>query len=452
MPAQVAIAVFAFAQVLAPIREATGNTDAQAHQRRALAAAGRKDWTTAFREMQAAAEAEPRNAAFLYNLGSLHYNNQEFESAAPWFRRAHEIDRGDLRIHLALASALEAAGNLDAAIAEFDGLVQRHSGEARAYSERAATVFRLGRLDDAKRDVDRAIALDPGLAAPWYLRGKVLENSADLSGALQAYLRAVQIEPGHVNAHYRIALVAKKLGRDDEASRHAAIHASLKARINAANAILFGSKSLAGGDFKSAEQQFAQAVQSDPKNLEALYHLALVRQKQGRVIDAAATFKEMLQIDPDCALAHAGLGLILAARKDESNARSHLGLALKHGADSFDVNLTAGRGWFALGDWAAAEAPLLKALALFPDDPGALAELFQLYAVSDQREPAQRYASLASMASADPRVLYRVALFWASGQEFERAREALRKAAELAPNDEKILRLISSLPGDPGKP
>ena len=194
--------------------------EAELHHRLALEYARRKQWDGAFREIERAIKVEPRNSLYLYNLGLLHYNNQEYEKALPWLRRAHELRIEEFEFHRALASALDAAGHLEEAEGEFTRLVQQHPDQARGYCGRAAVELRRARLQAARRDVDRALALDSEAADAWYLLGNLKEKNEQYGEAIKAYQRVISLEPGHVNAQYRLGVLYKRLGQDAESRRH----------------------------------------------------------------------------------------------------------------------------------------------------------------------------------------------------------------------------------------
>ena len=420
--------------------------EAELHHRLALEYARRKQWDGAFREIERAIKVEPRNSLYLYNLGLLHYNNQEYEKALPWLRRAHELRIEEFEFHRALASALDAAGHLEEAEGEFTRLVQQHPDQARGYCGRAAVELRRARLQAARRDVDRALALESEAAEAWYLLGNLKEKNEQYDEAIKAYQRVISIEPGHVNAQYRLGVLYKRLGQDAESRRHLDTYQSLKTKLDLANAVLFGTRSLYSGDYKTAAEQLSRALASDPSNAEALYYFGVAMQKLEKPAEAVEAFEKALSINPKLALAQANLGLTLAAMGNGDKARPHLARAMELEPRDFSVNLTAARGYLALEDFGAAEMALMRSLELYPSEPQALAELFQLYALWDKSELARRYAALAAEANPnDARLQYRLGLFWAAEHDFDRAREALKRAAAMAPGNPEIRHMLDEI-------
>jgi len=436
-----ALAAGAWALTAADHREAEG------HRSAALTHARREEWDAAFREIRAALNIEPRNPAYLYNLGIFYYNTQSYGQAVATLRDAHEFQPALIEYHRALASALEAAGMLELAEREYSALLARHPREAPAWSGRAAVELRRAKFQAARRDADRAIALDAKLAEAYYLRGKTSEQEGKIEEALADYRHVLSLEPAHFNANYRLIVVYQRLGRVEDSRRQAAIVRSLKSQLDASNAILFGTRSLSSGDYVSAAEQFTRAVDLRPKDTRALYYLGLSLQNQGRLEGAVDAYRQALAVNSDLAIVHAALGLILASRRETDAAHSHLARALELGDSDSPVNITAGRGLVVLREIGAAERAFLRALELSPGDPAALAELFQLYAMEERNEPARRYAILAADANpGDARLLYRVGLFWSAAGDFDRARQVINRAASLAPGDQQIQGLLAQIP------
>ena len=60
-----------------------------------------------------------------------------------------------------------------------------------------------------------------------------------------------------------------------------------------------------------AAEYFARAIQRDPRDHEALDHLAIVRFGEQRYEDALALYRTMVEINPDSAVTHSNLGATL---------------------------------------------------------------------------------------------------------------------------------------------
>ncbi|MCI0625788.1 MAG: tetratricopeptide repeat protein [Acidobacteria bacterium] len=405
---------------------------AEAYHQLALNYGHRRELDKAVQAMEGALWIEPHNPIYRYNLGALCYNSGSYPNALQQFRQALQLQPRNFEFHFALASTLEAEKRLSEAEAEFTKILETYPRQARTYSARAALLMQLGKVEEARQDAEKAILLEPAHAAAHYLLGRIHEQNQDLQGALEAYLRVTELEEGHFNARYRLGLIYARLGQKEEGRRESSIFQSLQLKIDSTNALIFGTNYLRQGDPGNAEQHFATALQSDPQNAEALYYLGLVQQQKGEHLKAIDTFQKALSVNPHLAIVHANLGLTLASLDRAEQARPHLERAVDLDSDDFGVNSSSGRGFLMLEDFPRAEKALLRSLQLWPSQSSVLIDLFQLYVLCGKNEQARRYAELAVDANPlDARLHYRVGLFWAAEQDFDRAKVALQKAVEL---------------------
>lgn len=408
--------------------------NAEVHHQLALNHGHRRDWNKAVQEMSEALRIRPDHPIYRFNLGVLFYNSGSYPQALDQFRRALQLEPHNFAFHFSFASTLEAEKKLLEAEAEFTKIIEKNARQARAFSARGAVRMQLGKSEEAGQDAERAISLEPTLADAHYLLGKIYEQDQDMQRALDAYSRTAQLEAGHLNAHYRLSLIFGRLGHKEEARLETATFQSLKAKIDCANALIFGTNYLRKGDYRLAEERFISALRSDPQNTQALCYLGLVQQQKRELNLAVKTFEKALAIQPDLAVAHANLGMTLAGLGRAEAARYHLQRGAELDRDDFGVTFAAGRGFLALEDFPRAEISLSRSLELWPSQAEVLIDLFQLYALWGKSQEARRYADLAVVGSPqDARLRYRIGLFWAAEQDFERARKELQTAVTLKP-------------------
>ena len=111
-------------------------------------------------------------------------------------------DHPELRFLLGMG--LMDAGELEAAIPEFEAVVEADPEWADARAALAWTLFRGCRFDDASRIVDEALALDPDLADAYQLRGLLAERDGDADAAGHAFARARRLDPERFPETYRM--------------------------------------------------------------------------------------------------------------------------------------------------------------------------------------------------------------------------------------------------------
>lgn len=86
--------------------------------------------------------------------------------------------------------------------------------------------------------------------------------------------------------------------------------------------------------YKEAIPAYLQAAETDPKNIQYLYHLGSTYAIEGLADDAVKTFQRIIKLDSSHALAHATLGGYYRKMGLEELAQKHIGKAVKNFYDS----------------------------------------------------------------------------------------------------------------------
>jgi len=135
----------------------------------------------------------------------------------------------------------------------------------------------------ARRQAREARDLEGLSADDWYAMGCDLESPAPAE-AREAYRRALELEPGHADAHVN-------LGR--------LLHEA--------------------GELEAAEAHYRAA----PDDATALFNLGVVLEDRGRLAEARAAYDGALRIDPDNADAHHNAAGVCERLGDREGALAH---------------------------------------------------------------------------------------------------------------------------------
>jgi tetratricopeptide (TPR) repeat protein len=129
----------------------------------------------------------------------------------------------------ALGAAYLDANRYDDLLSAATGYRRRNPKDFRGYYYLAAAREKL-QLDPAGTEIliRRSIDYNSRFAASYALLGKVLMGSGRLEPAAGALEEAVRLRPDYTPAHYYLANVYRKLGRDDDARREFAAVSRLK--------------------------------------------------------------------------------------------------------------------------------------------------------------------------------------------------------------------------------
>lgn len=183
------------------------------------------------------------------------------------------------RAHMHLGGALEARGDLVAALDRYRRAVELAPAAAEAHYNLGNALIALERRPEARRAWERALELNADFLdarlnlSAWYQEGGDWQRAwAHLTEARDRFPTSAEV--------WRRMGVAR----------------------------------LAVGDQESAEQAYQQALRLDPGHAEAHYNLGNLRYQQGRIADAQRLYREALQRNADHHGAAYNLGHLLLER------------------------------------------------------------------------------------------------------------------------------------------
>jgi choline-sulfatase len=309
--------------------DAAERTNLVASQRRVYSAM-RQELDRYGNEFNAPGRIDPEEAKKLAALGYL-------GSAAPatGAPRIDPKDGIDQLVAISRADALAREGHADAAISAYTALLQKNPRFTDAWNHLGDTMERAGRYEDAAAAYRKAIEITPELAGELTLR---------------------------------LATVLMRLGRFDDAQRHA----QYAEKTNLASAKLLEAKiAIARGDVVAGAREATAARSDASTEPAAIVLLARIAEQQNRLEDAAALIGEV----------------------DRLRAERHL-------ARVEELDLVRGGLLARLGRYEEAVAAFTSEIRDFPGDKQAYAELALVHAAAGQHGKAR--AALQSMLKANP--------------------------------------------------
>jgi len=188
------------------------------------------------------------------------------------------------RPHHNLGMALQRAGRIDEAMAEYERVLEIRPEHAIAHNNLGNIYREKGRLADAARVLQRAIRLDPqhikAKGAHSNL-GNVLLELGRYVEAEAAYKKALEINPEGIRTQYNLAKLYEAQGRWDEAiDLHETLVASAPGDLVFLNAL--GCAYFNSGRLADAERILLDAVERHPNSDLVHYNLGLVNEALGR--------------------------------------------------------------------------------------------------------------------------------------------------------------------------
>ena len=181
------------------------------------------DWAKAVKLLKPLAEADPKNAQVLYDLGSAE-DALDQEGPAEQSYRAAILDAGGyLEPRLALGLLLARQGKMDDARAELNAAASIENGDKllRARALRAmARIDQKTRPSDARDELLSALAISPETPEDTLMTAELAEAAGGGEVAAEAaYVRLLAKEPGNPDATASLAHLMIKQRRYDEAEK-----------------------------------------------------------------------------------------------------------------------------------------------------------------------------------------------------------------------------------------
>ena len=175
---------------------------------------------------RATAERFPKSPRAWLMLGLFETRNQENLAAVAAYRRAAELDPESAEASVGLGIAQSRAGLASDAEATFEAGLKKFPNDAMHRQAYGVLLARMAESGDvpavrAVEMLDSALALDPSLAEAHYQLGGLALARDDAASALVHFEAAARNGLDDSRLHYATARALRRLGRADEASRHA---------------------------------------------------------------------------------------------------------------------------------------------------------------------------------------------------------------------------------------
>lgn len=174
--------------------------------------------------LQPIVDLHPQWARAIALLALTYYKENRFEPARELFARALELDAEEIAVRPLFGWTLYSLGELDAAAAMFDSLLERKPGYAPAHYALGVIELDRDRLEPARRRLETAVRLareqsDPPMEGRAHARLGDLYARLDRLDRARAELElAAELFPGEPEALYRLSRVLQRLGDDQGAA------------------------------------------------------------------------------------------------------------------------------------------------------------------------------------------------------------------------------------------
>jgi Tfp pilus assembly protein PilF len=270
-------------------------------------------------------------------------------------------------------------GQFDAALAEFDAVVQLQPDFVHAHIEAAIALTRKGQFGEALVRLNKALALDPKHSRTHGIVGNVLARSGKLDEAIVRFQTALELNPRYREAHTDLGRILRDGGRLTEATVHFRAVVELDDKDPLGHFEL-GNILLQRGMSDEAVQQLQRTLALDPRSIDAHLSLSKAFVAKGDFRSAVAQLQKATAVDANNVRPVADLAWLLAVcpQADVRDGAKAVGLAKRACAVTGYKNPvllnTLAAAYAEQGDFSAAVTTATSALRLVTPQDAVLAQ------------------------------------------------------------------------------
>lgn len=305
--------------------------------------------------------------------------------------------------------------------------VERSPGEARAWALLAEAQHSCGKNEEAIAAAEKAAALRPRDARAAERLGRLLARAGRLDEAAAQIERSRELDPRSAAAQ-RVAAELALARRDWASAERIAREAGL--------AFALGEALFRQGRAQQAEAAYREALEADPRHLEAWIRLGELLRLGARLEESLACLERAVELDEESAAAQMALGMALRDKGRTRAAVERFELALRLDPDSAQAYQQLGEILRYENRIGEAEQRFRDGLKARPGEPRLLVDLG--LALGDQMRYDEAFACIEQALARDARWPVALAakgiLMDLTGKSAQ-AEQLLGAALEAAPGD-----------------
>lgn len=307
-----------------------------------------------------------------------------------------------------ILDALRRGANEDA-LSLARAAIADHPEDPQAHRALAMALRASGDGDAALASIDRAIALAPDDADLHFHRAGYLLHGSRLDAAQAALSQTVQLDPNQFGAYVMQAQLALMRGDLDEAERQARLAERVSPR-HPWTQLLHGSIALERGDADAALVLLSQASKAAPEDAQIRYALGFAYLGKGHLAFAEQAFRSTLETMPTTRGLRPLLAELLRRQGRPGEAADELAPLLDRDDVTPGLHRFAGELELAAGRHERALPWLRRALATQPDDARTLEALYEALRRNGDRDMARSVFDAALATSPQAAMLWQARL------------------------------------------
>ncbi len=256
----------------------------------------KKEYESAERHARLATRMDPLNAAYYEQLGTVLYALQRFSDALTELGTATDLDPERVSAYLILARTFEQIGDTSRAIAVLEEILQRDRYYAEALLFLARLQLRQHEYDSAIRVLDELIRLEPSNREALLLRIQAYSTQGSFYYARTLIEEMIREHPNYEPLQLELLRILFSQQQWDEATMLIEKLES-QTKTNAEISLLRAYLEFNRGDLETAQKQFLQTLELDPRSVDALLGLASLSLRSGKLEEALDTLNQAVEIN-----------------------------------------------------------------------------------------------------------------------------------------------------------
>ncbi|MGE3724549.1 MAG: tetratricopeptide repeat protein [Candidatus Sericytochromatia bacterium] len=256
-----------------------------------------EDYEKAIPKLEKALKLAPKRHDLYPLLGAALQLSGRVAEALPWYQKILKADPENPSHLYNLASALKEAAQYAEAAQLFEKLLSQHPEHLRARNNFGVALLALGRIAAASEQFEWAVKLAPDYALAWINLGDARLQLGQLITAKTAFEKALTQMPKEPSLLARMGRVCQLLGELEAAAKW--LEKALK--LTPHDSSLWRSQGVtlqALGHWPAAQTAFEKALSLNPDYAEARNNLGNLLKEQGQMAQAQTQFEQVLSQSP----------------------------------------------------------------------------------------------------------------------------------------------------------
>ncbi|MBL0154124.1 MAG: tetratricopeptide repeat protein [Chitinophagaceae bacterium] len=382
------------------------------------------------------AYASDKSAAYIQNtLASLHLDNNKYDSAIFYAKKAI-INAPRWRYpYVTLAFAYKTQNQRDSAIKYYRRSIDVDPANADAYVDLGHYYYALNQGDSAIAYYQKALSIEP--ANPWASNniGWLNYSRQNFPDAIKFFKRSIDANPGNINAYNGLAKTFFENKEYDSARIYytkAFDHYKDKSIVN----VYIGNFYKDLKQFDSAKVYYRMAAMLDPKYEEAFNNLGTASYSLKEYDSARIYYHQALQANPYSAYALINLGIVFRDLKNSDSTYSYFQQAVKLEPGNPSILNSLGVIYGKDKVYDSAKSYFRRALDVQPDYKPASKNIIRIFKELNQLDSVTRFMKGSSFLDPNsPAFMNDMGLAFFEQKRFDSARVYFRAAVAKEPKN-----------------